>query len=201
MRKIIMSLFVLIFLVGNTQSFAQEKKVNKDSLRLGTIENQFEYIRSVSDNYDQFEVVEIRTLEALKANVLDSLRTLKEQNDGLKADAKNNAVALSEMKDELSKAVSAKEEAVENKESISFFGVNIHKSFFLVLMSLLIIGFTGFLILFFSRYANSFGKAREAETALQDVQEEFEKYRKNTIERERKMKRELIDAQMGRDNV
>jgi hypothetical protein len=201
MRKVIMSLFVLIFLVGNSFSFAQEKKMNRDSLRLGTIENQFEYVRLVSDNYNDFEVVEIRTLEALKVNVLDTLRTLREQNEVLKAEAKNNTIALSEMKNELSNAVSAKEEAVENKESLSFFGVNIHKSFFLVLMSLLTIGFTGFLILFFSRYANSFGKAREAETALQDVQEEFEKYRKNTIERERKLKRELIDAQMGRDNA
>jgi hypothetical protein len=201
MKKINMSLFVLILLFGSTTSFAQGKKVNKDSLRLGTIENQFEYVRSVSDNYDQFEVVEIRIFETLKSNVLDSLRTLKEQNDGLKADAKNNSIKFSEMKNELSKAVSAKEEAVENKESISFFGANIHKTFFLVLMTLLIIGFTGFSILFFSRYANSFGKAREAEIALQDVHEEFEKYRKNTIERERKLKRELIDAQMGRDNT
>jgi hypothetical protein len=175
--------------------------MNRDSLRLGTIENQFEYVRSVSENYNQFEVVEIRIFEALKANVLDSLGELKEQNDGLKADAKNKSITLSEMENELSKAVSAKEEAVETKESISFFGFNIHKTFFLVLMSLLIIGFTGFLILFFSKYFNSFDKAREAETALQDVQEEFEKYRKNTIERERKLKRELIDAQMGRDNT
>jgi hypothetical protein len=82
MKKINMSLFVLILLFGSTTSFAQGKKVNKDSLRLGTIENQFEYVRSVSDNYDQFEVVEIRIFETLKSNVLDSLRTLKEQNDG-----------------------------------------------------------------------------------------------------------------------
>jgi hypothetical protein len=31
-----------------------------------------------------------------------------------------------------------------------------------------------------------------------EVQEEFDEHRNNTLERERKLKRELIDAQMGR---
>jgi Na+/H+ antiporter NhaB len=65
-------------------------------------------------------------------------------------------------------------------------------------MWLLVAGLAVALTFFSIQYARSFSKVRKAEKDLSEVQEEFEQHRKNTLERERKMKRELIDAQMGK---
>ena len=44
------------------------------------------------------------------------------------------------------------------------------------------------------------GEFKKAEKDFMEVQEEFEQHRKNALERERKLKRELIDAQMGKNS-
>lgn len=198
MKKLILIINILIFCCGSSVVFAQTIKINKDSLRNGTIENQFEYISIVSDNYNQFEVVEIQNLERLKTNVLDSLHTLRSKYETLKSEVGGNAESIKLIKEQLEQATLEKEEAIATKDSIDFFGISLYKSVFAGIMWLLVIGLVVFLFVILSRHRSSFGRVKEAEKALIDVQEEFERHRKNTLERERKMKRELIDAQMGK---
>jgi len=198
MKKLILILSIMIFCFGSSVVFAQTVKINKDSLRTGTIENQFEYISIVSDNYNQFEVVEIQNLDRLKKNVLDSLNTLRSKYETLKSELGGNSESIKQIKEKLDQAILEKEEAIATKERIDFFGMSLYKSVFAGIMWLLVIGLVVFLFVILSRHRSSFGRVEEAEKALIDVQEEFERHRKNTLERERKMKRELIDAQMGK---
>jgi hypothetical protein len=196
MKKLILSL--IVFCSGSSIVFAQTTRINKDSLRNGTIENQFEYISIVSDNYNQFEVVEVKNLERLKKNVLDSLNILRSQYEALKSEVGGNSESIKLITGKLDQAILEKEEAISTKESINFFGLSLYKSVFAGIMWFLVIGLGVFLFVILTRYKSSFGRVKEAEKALVDVQEEFERHRRNTLERERKMKRELIDAQMGK---
>jgi Na+/H+ antiporter NhaB len=62
-----------------------------------------------------------------------------------------------------------------------------------------LVAILGVALAFFSfQYFKSSKKIRKAQNDFVEVQEELENHRKNTLERERKLKRELIDAQMGK---
>lgn len=175
---------------------AESKQLNKDSLRKGTLENQFEYLLTISQKYNQYKLVEIKNLERLKANVLDSVKTLRSGFESLKEDVG----LVARLKSDLALANQELAEAVVKKDTLDFFGVGIYKSVFVTLVWLLLLGSGLFLIIFLSRFQKSFSRVKEAEKALLEVQEEFEKHRRNALERERKLKRELIDAQLNRSD-
>jgi uncharacterized membrane protein len=123
---------------------------------------------------------------------------LRSKYETLKSELGGNSESIKQIKEKLDQAILEKEEAIATKERIDFFGMSLYKSVFAGIMWLLVIGLVVFLFVILSRHRSSFGRVEEAEKALIDVQEEFERHRKNTLERERKMKRELIDAQMGK---
>lgn len=198
MRKLTLSLLLLIFSSGLHTLFAQDTTATKGSLRSGTIDSQFDYIYSISNNFQEHKVVKRTNLDQLKSNVLDSMKTMRGEVASMKAEMASRLDSVSRIREELAQAVLEKEEAISNKDNFSFLGIGIDKAVYSGFMWLLVAVLAGALTFFSFQYARSFSKVRKAEKDLSEVQEEFEQHRKNTLERERKMKRELIDAQMGK---
>ena len=198
MRKLIIGLFLLIFSSGLNSLLAQDTTASKGSLRSGTIDSQFDYLYSISNNFQEHKVVKRTNLDRIKANVLDSMKTMRGEVASMKAEIATRLDSVGRIKDDLAQAVLEKEEAIASKDNFSFLGIGIDKAVYSGFMWLLVAGLAGALTFFSFQYARSFSKVRKAEKDLSEVQEEFERHRKNTLERERKMKRELIDAQMGK---
>lgn len=198
MRKLIIGLFLLIFSSGLNSLLAQDTTASKGSLRSGTIDSQFDYLYSISNNFQEHKVVKRTDLDQIKANVIDSMKTMRGEVASMKAEIANRLDSVGRIKDDLAQAVLEKEEAIASKDNFSFLGIGIDKAVYSGFMWLLVAGLAGALTFFSFQYARSFSKVRKSEKDLSEVQEEFERHRKNTLERERKMKRELIDAQMGK---
>lgn len=198
----IRSLSLFLFFASISISIAQVKQdstATQNSLRSGTITSQFDYIYRVSNNFQEYEVVKKSNLEQLKANVLDSIRTINAQLDQIKASQAGHSDTLAAITAQMNQAIAEKEAAIEAQESFSFFGVNIQKAVYSSMMWTLVAGLAAALTVFAVQYFRGFGRIKKAEKDLLEVQEEFEQHRKNTLERERKLKRELIDAQMGKN--
>ncbi|OYX23789.1 MAG: hypothetical protein B7Z16_01765 [Algoriphagus sp. 32-45-6] len=194
-------LFTLLsfLVISGTTAFSQENSEFGSSLNTGTIESQFEYIYRTSNNFQEYEVVKKANLEALKSHILDSLKAYKDQIVTLKTEKGAQADSVLLLSGELARAVNEKEAAIEAKESFSFLGMNIQKSLYSSMMWI-IVAVLGAMLLFFSlQYFKSSGRIRKAQKDLEDLQGEFEQHRKNALDRERKLKRELIDAQMGKN--
>jgi predicted nucleic acid-binding Zn-ribbon protein len=198
----IRSLTLFLFFASTALSFAQVKPDStaaQNSLRSGTITSQFDYIYRVSNNFQEYEVVKKSNLEQLKANVLDSIRTINSQLAQIKASQAGHLDTLAALTAQMNEAIAAKEAAIEAQESFSFLGINIQKTVYSSMMWSMVAILGATLAFFAVQYFRSFGRIKKAEKDLQEVQEEFEQHRKNTLERERKLKRELIDAQMGKN--
>lgn len=198
----IRSLTLFLFFSSLSVSIAQVKQDStaaQNSLRSGTITSQFDYIYRVSNNFQEYEVVKKSNLEQLKANVLDSIRTINAQLAQIKASQAGHSDTLAAITAKMNQAIADKEAAIEAQESFSFFGVNIQKTVYSLMMWALVAVLGSALGFFAVQYFRGFGRIRKAEKDLLEVQEEFEQHRKNTLERERKLKRELIDAQMGKN--
>lgn len=198
----IRSLTLLFFLASSLGALAQVKSdttATQNSLRSGTITSQFDYIYRVSNNFQEYEVVKKSNLEQLKANVLDSIRTINSQLEEIKASQAGHSDTLAALNAKVNQAITEKEAALEAQDSFSFLGINIQKAVYSTMMWSLVAILGASLAFFAVQYFRSFGRIKKAEKDLLEVQEEFEQHRKNTLERERKLKRELIDAQMGKN--
>ncbi len=174
---------------------AQESTGSLDS---GTIESQFDYIYRISNNYQEYKVIKRTSLDKLKSNVLDSLGANGGVVAGLNGQIQSQRDSIASLNSNLQQTESEKQEAISEKDNFSFLGIGIHKAVYSTMMWVIVAVLAAALGFFSLQYSRSFKKIRKAEKDLEEVQSEFEQHRKNTLERERKMKRELIDAQMGK---
>ena len=198
MKRLSALIFSTLIFLSNPALFAQETEEKVAPLDRGTIENQFDYIYSTSNNFQEYKVVKRTNLDKLKGNVLDSLVAKRKEAEALKVDIRAQKDSISTLNADLQTSLEEKQEALDAKDNFTFFGIGIHKAVYSSIMWLLV-GVLALALGFFSfQYSRSFRKIKKAEKDFLDVQEEFDQHRKNTLERERKMKRELIDAQMGK---
>lgn len=177
---------------------AQDTTATQNSLRSGTITSQFDYIYRVSNGFQEYEVVKKSNLEQLKANVLDSIRTRNKEVADLKTQLGSLDDSVVIVKELLAAEVAQKNEAIADRDNFNFLGMGIQKTVYSSLMWILVVVLSCALGFFAMQYFRSFGRIKKAEKDFLEVQEEFEQHRKNTLDRERKLKRELINAQMGK---
>ncbi|SFA74853.1 hypothetical protein [Algoriphagus aquimarinus] len=190
---ITISLFAIPFF-----TFAQTETTEEGSLDSGTIDSQFEYIYSVSNNFQEYKVVKRTNLDQLKSNILDSMRTMRSEVGDLKGLIVSEKDSIKNLKSILVTAETEKQEAISEKDNFSFLGMGIHKAVYSSFMWILVAVLASALAIFSFQYFSSFKKIRKAQKDLAEVQEEFDNHRKNMLDRERKLKRELVDAQLGR---
>ncbi|HSF55958.1 MAG TPA: hypothetical protein VLA71_19540 [Algoriphagus sp.] len=184
---------------GFSFAFAQDSTATQNSLRSGTIKSQFDYIYRVSNGFQEYEVVKKSNLEQLKANVLDSIKTLSKEVADLKVQLGSLDDSVVIVKELLSAEVAQKNEAIASRDNFNFLGIGIQKTVYSSMMWTLVAILTAALVFFALQYFRSFGRIKKAENDFLEVQEEFDLHRKNTLDRERKLKRELIDAQLGKN--
>lgn len=204
MKSALPLLLILVSLItipsiADAQTISDEKVTEeKLSLKSGTIDNQFEYIYSVSNNFQEYKVVKQTDLDKLKTNILDSMRTMRTLVGDLKLLIVDEKDSIKNLKSIMATAETEKLDAIAEKDNFSFLGIGIHKGVYSSIMWIIVAVLAGALAIFSIQYFSSFSKIKKARKDLADLQEEFDIHRKNMLDRERKMKRELVDAQMGR---
>lgn len=167
-----------------------EKKSWKDE---DNIASQYKMFREDLPRYTKYVYFEPSLLDEYHKSVSDTINRLK---SGWEATRKT--VAILEEKVETLKASqkSVQEEldvALEEGSSISVFGANVDKLAFASVMWIavfVLIGLCGFVFVLFKR---SNILTSQAQKDFQDLNDEFEQSRKNTLEKERKLRRELQD--------
>ena len=182
-----LSLFIAILLISI--SFAQKTKDTEEI----SIRGEFDKLYRVSTNYKGYKVINKEKFLDLKQQVLDSSKASKnlliEKNNLLKAsklDSKKNKDLLTLTKLKL-------ETALKKENSISFFGIQLSKFIYnLLLWTLISLLIVLLIYLSFKFQKNNFITKRAAQN-LKDVENEYEQYRKKALEREQKLRRTLQD--------
>jgi len=195
-KKLLITPLLLIFFYA---AFGQDSDTTL-SLKSGSIANQFEYIYQNSNNFQEYKVVKKTSLDQLKSNMLDSITTMRREVASITSILTGKNDSISNLNAFLEITESDKQEAVDAKDNFNFLGIDIEKSVYSTMMWIIVSGLAAALGFFSFQYSRSFVKIRKAQQDLVDVQGEFENLRKNTLDRERKLKRALIDAQMGKNS-
>ncbi|MDO9551585.1 hypothetical protein [Rhodonellum sp.] len=201
MKKSYTITFFTFFLVVFA-SFAQDttpvEEPTTGSLNSGTISSQFDYLKSVSNNFQEYKVIKRTNLDKIEKNVLDSLKVFKDQLLAVNQQLAEKREKMLTIEAEMNANLEELKAAEEARDSFSFMGMAIHKSAYNSLMWTIVAGLAVALGFFLFKYSQSHKVITRAENNLNETVEEFEQHRKNTLERERKLKRELVDAMNGK---
>ncbi|MBD8487729.1 hypothetical protein IFO69_03105 [Echinicola sp. CAU 1574] len=203
MKRIsLIALFTCFIAVSTT--FAQEtveQEAPKNSLNGGTIESQFEYLNDASNNYQEYKVVKKTNLDKIKSNILDSLKVFKDQIIEKNAKINEQNAEIKQLNTGIENTKNELNTALEAKDSFPILGLQVYKTTYSTIMWSVIIALGIALAFFIFKYSKSHKVISQTRKDLTETKDEFENHRKNTLERERKLKRQLVDEMNKKQGI
>jgi hypothetical protein len=189
-RKKMKLFFTSILLILNVQiNFSQEN----DTIEPKTIEGQFDKIFKVSATFQNYKIVGKDEFLSLKKNVLDSVKKFRKAFVNIENLLKNERENIAYLNETLTQKTLELDNALFKENSISLFGATLNKYTYSFILWTIIIGFGAGIVFFVFKFLKSNVIAKQAQDSLLIVEEEFEIHRKNSIEREQKLRRQLQD--------
>jgi septal ring factor EnvC (AmiA/AmiB activator) len=183
-------------LLGAGVLWSQEAE-QEPSLDGGTIESQFEFLYKKSGNYNaegrRYEVVRKIQLDKLRGNVLDSLTSFRKDIAELQAVITRQEGIIEDLNTKLENTSTQLTDVTEEKDSMSFFGAQISKITYNLILWTIIGTLLLFLLLFIYKFRRSNVLTQEAKVKLSDVESEYEEHRRKALEREQRISRQLQD--------
>ena len=193
------ALLVLISLFSITITAQKQTDIDKSKLSLndGTIDNQFEYVIQKSYTYRGngkiYKNVERHWLYTLKAHTLDSLKALQDKLDTTNKVVNTQQTEINQLKTNLATTQGTLDTTNLEKDSMSLLGLQMSKTNYNLLMWGIIGALLALLLIFIYKFKNSNVITKTAKNNLADIEEEFEEHRRNALEREQKVRRQLQD--------
>lgn len=184
-----LKLITLTALFITVISIAQETTKPEDT----SLSGQFDKIYRTSTTYQTYKVISKDKFLQLKQNVLDSLKNSKElvieKNGLLNTERENTKKTLETLNDTKNKLATA----IKKEGSISLLGVQVSKTTYNLILWTIILVLLLSLAYFIFKYTRNNILTKKAKSDLIEVESEYEKHRKKSIEREQKLRRELQD--------
>jgi hypothetical protein len=188
--------FLACALIGAALTRGQETP-DEPSLDGGTIESQFEYLYDKSGNYNaegrSYEVVRRIYLDKIRENILDSLSAYGTRVGELRATIDRQLGTIEDLNGKLENTTKQLEEVTGEKDSMSFFGAQVSKTTYNLVLWTIIVVLGLFLLLFVYKFNRSNVLTQEAKIKLGDLEAEYEEHRRKALEREQRISRQLQD--------
>jgi hypothetical protein len=182
------TIYILFFSFTVSLSFSQEKQDTQKS-----IENQFEEIYKKSNSYEAYKIIKKRYYQDLKQNTIDSLKQSKKiisDKEHLLFTQKNKLEKDSIL---LSKTTLELKNSIKREKSISFLGILVSKKIYNLLLWGIVIILLMSLSLFIVKFIRNNRITKTAQRNVIDLEKEFELFRKKSVQREQKLRRQLQD--------
>ena len=190
-------MIIAVALFSFNLQFAQDSNSQDLSLDRGSIDSQFEYIYKKSGNYRQdgkrYEVVRVISLDKLRKNVVDSLEAQYKNAAGLQATIDGHETTISSLNKKLDETTNNLTSVTEEKDSMSFLGIQVSKVTYNSILWSIIAGLLGLMLFFMYKFRRSNILTQEAKTNLAELETEYEDHRRRALEREQKISRQLQD--------
>ncbi|HAD96622.1 MAG TPA: tRNA (guanine-N1)-methyltransferase [Cryomorphaceae bacterium] len=184
-------LFVLFtFLLGNLSSYAQSSPEFLDS---GDLATQFRQLIDQSNDYQEYKVVKKTWINTMQTHISDSLTRQKEALATANRTIADQLATIETLNTQLSTTQDSLLQVREEKNSMALLGVSTEKSTYRIIMWGLVGLLAMLVIVFLVRFRSSNAVSSQAKQTLEGVEEEFAQYKKRSLEREQKLRRQLQD--------
>lgn len=197
--KTLFSLILVLFIHHETHSQTQ-REISRSKKELNnTLENQFELILNNGKNYTTdsipFEVIKRRYLIAFKENLKDSLMLQSTELKSHKAKLNSIQKSFQDIESENTKLKKELSEISTKENSVNFLGGNINKILFFAINYTLIIALILSVIFLYKHYLSSSKNQANLIEALKVSEETINSNKKKGLNRELKLKREILELE------
>jgi len=159
----------------------------------GTIEEQFDYIITKSNNYQKFKVIKKTSMAKLKSHVLDSLDSFHKEISELNADIKNKSNKIAELEEGMGTLETNLGSVTSEKDNIQFMGSAMTKAKYKSVMWGIIGALAALFLFFLFKFKNSNSVTKSTKLDLSTLQSEFAAHKKSALLREQELARKLQD--------
>ncbi|QMU63996.1 MAG: hypothetical protein GKR88_06595 [Flavobacteriaceae bacterium] len=184
-----MKLFIRTLLI-TLVSYSLNGQQKKNTL---SVQEQFDQVYRTSVSYQEFKVVRKVRYQELKNIVQDSMNKLKiaigEKNDTISLQKSS----ISESKKIIASLTNDLNLIRAKKKRISFLGISMNTSLYVLLMSFVIIVLLSSSAYFIYKFKSSNVYTKEAKKNLQELEGEFADYKKKSLLNEQKLRRKFQD--------
>lgn len=162
-------------------------------VRSNTLNEQMVDAFERSNSYQEYKVIKKSQLATLKRNILDSVSGLEKRIDAQQNELAQQKSEIDSLRENLQNTKQNLAISKEKEDGIEFMGILTSKATYntimwtLILILLLISGFL------FYRFLNSHKITNAAQLKMAEMEIELEDYRRNSLEREQKLRRKLQD--------
>ena len=158
-----------------------------------SLSKQFEQVYRRSSSYKDYKVIRKTTFQKLKNNALDSVKSIDEKfkfenQKSLKLEQEINNISKIRLKQDLELS-----KAILEKNTISFVGLKLKKNTFKIIIWSIFL--TLIILICYLSYKLKDGVkiTSQAKKELTRVEEEFNSYKKKSLVRDQKLRRQLQD--------
>lgn len=182
-------------------AFSAEGQALPGTLDSGTVAEQFEHVIDESGRYQDYKVIKRVWIDALEDHVGDTIQALRSK---IRTDASNIGQLdgqIESLQAELGSTQEKLTKTESERDNIRFLGIPMTKGAYssmvwgLVAVLVLVAGFL------FTRTRAAVGEAAANRKMHDDLQEDYDSYKKRALEREQKLKRELQDELNKRNSA
>lgn len=158
-----------------------------------TLEGVFQQLIDRSGAWQNFKMLDRGKLAAFQRSMTDSINGVRSQLVAEKQKVKENEATIKELNDKITEIQAALEQTKDQKDSVSFFGALVSKGLYNTIMWGIVLALASLLVLYIYKFSNGNVVTKKSINDLNELQEEYENYRKAAIEREQKVRRQLQD--------
>lgn len=213
MKKIIIALGALVAITANAQQTVTIEPVQQtvqsvqttqnntvqttaapvEEAKPTTLEGVFQQLIDRSGAWQNFKMLDRGKLAAFQRSMTDSINGVRSQLVAEKQKVKENEATIKELNDKITEIQAALDQTKEQKDSVSFFGALVSKGLYNTIMWGIVLALASLLVLYIYKFSNGNVVTKKSINDLNELQEEYENYRKAAIEREQKVRRQLQD--------
>lgn len=196
----IFAYFFLITVLSNAQVKPVKNKLTNPFETEGSIDARFDYLYRTSTNYLEYKVISRKGFSLIQNNVKDTIFSLKGLISKKDAQINKQTKKIASFEKLLEKNKLELTEVKNFQDSISFFGLQIDKQNYNLIIIIIITSLIVSTAFFVYKYQNSYIITKEAKDNYEDVQREFEIFQKKALERQQVLNRKLQDEIMKNKN-
>ena len=185
--------FYLAFLCLVFSGFAQEVEADSTAIEAKTIVDEYNEIIDNSGSYQEYKVIKKTALADFRVQLSDRKEAFETEISALEKEITNQTKEIKDLKAQLSSTQNSLAEVEEEKDSMQLFGNNLNK----VVYQTIVFGIIGVLLLILIivliKYKSNAVATKEAKETLNRTEKDFEDYKRNALEKQQKLGRQLQD--------
>jgi hypothetical protein len=151
------------------------------------LEAQLDYIHENTRVYNDYRAIRDDIFLKLRRNVKDTLNATKLEVEELNSRLTEKKFLIESLNTDLTRTKTEKDEAIRNRDSLSFIGIQMNKTLYSSIMWFIILGLAALAILMVMLFRRSNQVTKEVKKELQVSQDEFELHRKSSREKYEKL--------------